>query len=999
MKVWGLLLVGSFLTCLVALTCAQNDSSFSYVVSNLKRFQTKGGFKLSEEHQEPSLEATSHAVFLSSLFGLRQKLNPNFVLNYVNSLQNGDYGYGDSTGKASDLESVRHAILIYRMEGKAIPSGANVVTFLRSLWDEKTGLFANTPGAKGDLRSTSIAFEVIQYLNQNKREWVKGKTHALVDYLKKHVKSEGGKKSFVFPDQTKFSKISANFYGINLGTAVEFDFGNTEPWAKYIIDLQSNNGGFYDDSSRSSVTLEGTSHAVLSLQKLSDAAGKSFVDAIDADALSEYVSDISRDLRSAAQAHVAVAVTKNFIKNFETVISYDVMRSEGAVTDRFIQGTQLKPSLAVRNADGIPHAGLDVEVKISFQNSAHTETISMQHSSNSQKYIAEAGVETEDQLGVINFEYGISLFVVGVGKIRFNLFDEKTIGYGITIDPQASLEVASRTFAAGDTVAIGTSFKFGLNLRNTKNRKIVKGNFEVQFTVLDSSSVVIAQDKLDCSNNEDPIKFEYTLDSSAIPAGALTFEFAVADHKGVHSKDSVEYNLAIPMIATKIAFSGFSGPTPNYQIGETATVSIEPASFPDLRHSFPYSSKDVTGAQIAAKRAFFMDVKSPSGQLLRSVAGEAQDSAISAYVFNVPITASLDSIGTNVVSFRYITSKGDSVELANFDSAYEELYDDSSVLNYTVGAELYMINVNDPPKADDYFYGNDISFKFRVKDSRSGSVLSKGDSEQANVYLSLQHTDENRPKPFVSANEAAAQTEDNFFTINWSINPNAVHGKGFLTVSAQDPDGNVLDLYKEGSKKEPVNYEVQIGGEIAVAETTYSTARLNKDLTAFVVKFSLSCQERSLKEAQLKCSVSLKNGGDSSFVANSLPVATHDGQYSVSWTAPHNEAASGTYELKFFREIDRKRALENREYQEKLRRREQELKRLREGITEDSEEEEPELKEIEEELEPLFSISLDHTSLSTGKLPIRTEIIVALLLGVLFFLFSFQKQKYLQGKK
>lgn len=138
---------------------------------------------------------------------------------------------------------------------------------------------------------------------------------------------------------------------------------------------------------------------------------------------------------------------------------------------------------------------------------------------------------------------------------------------------------------------------------------------------------------------------------------------------------------------------------------------------------------------------------------------------------------------------------------------------------------------------------------------------------------------------------------------------------------------------------------------------------------------------------------------DDDAIVSSLPVATNEnGEYSVSWVVEHDEAPSGTYMLKFYREIDRKRALENKEFTEKRKKREDELKIL-EG-EEDEEKKEEKKKEVvvevdeEDELQPLFVIRLAHEGFSTGKLPIRTEIIFLILLAAAFFALSYQKKQY-----
>jgi len=78
------------------------------------------------------------------------------------------------------------------------------------------------------------------------------------------------------------------------------------------------------------------------------------------------------------------------------------------------------------------------------------------------------------------------------------------------------------------------------------------------------------------------------------------------------------------------------------------------------------------------------------------------------------VAPSLDSFGTNIVSFRYVTAFKEDIPLANYDTFYGELYEDSSVLNYTVHGELYMVEVKEKPSTNDYYYGNDINFRYCI---------------------------------------------------------------------------------------------------------------------------------------------------------------------------------------------------------------------------------------------------------------------------------------------
>jgi len=323
------------------------------------------------------------------------------------------------------------------------------------------------------------------------------------------------------------------------------------------------------------------------------------------------------------------------------------------------------------------------------------------------------------------------------------------------------------------------------------------------------------------------------------------------------------------------------------------------------------------------------------------------------------------------------------------------------LLNYTVVADLRVVDIVEKPETHDFFYGNDINFRFKLKDMISKQYVEKGSNQLGigNVYLSLKHKDEHRHRPFTSAHEAAQQIINNKgekeYVIHWSINPNAVQGEGFLTVSAEGADNENIDLYTEDNK--PVHIEVKIGGDIHAQAITFSTSESNTKETAIIAQFELSCQNKSLKDAQLKGSL---YKGDSSDIIlfSGLPVATNeDGKYSVGFGVNHDMLPSGKYKWKFYREVDRKRAIEARELMEKKRLRDEQLKAA-EGGEVTAKEEVSALPDIESTLKPLFEISFYHTAPSTGKLPIRPEIIVALILGGIFFAISYQKKHYIPLK-
>jgi hypothetical protein len=317
-----------------------------------------------------------------------------------------------------------------------------------------------------------------------------------------------------------------------------------------------------------------------------------------------------------------------------------------------------------------------------------------------------------------------------------------------------------------------------------------------------------------------------------------------------------------------------------------------------------------------------------------------------------------------------VPAGGEDIALSNYDSFFNELYEDTNGLNYTVKADLELVTVDPFPKREQFFYGNDISFKFKVRDRLSDKTVHAGTF--GNVYLSLQHKYENRPLPFISAHEAASQYrsasgEPEGFLFKWSINPNAVQGEGSVSLSAQDADGNKIPIYQK-DKKEEMTQSVNIGGDIKVDSREYNTQQPGTIDTAFVVDFAMSCKDKPLKDAQLRCTVSYDSGSGPTELLR-LPVAINNdkGRYSVSWVTEHLASPTGEYVLQFYRETDRLRATEQKEFLEKKARKEGE-----------------EVSKAEVDLKPLFEIRVPHQVVKLGQLPVKPEFLSLLFLATAF---------------
>jgi len=378
---------------------------------------------------------------------------------------------------------------------------------------------------------------------------------------------------------------------------------------------------------------------------------------------------------------------------------------------------------------------------------------------------------------------------------------------------------------------------------------------------------------------------------------------------------------------------------------------------------------DCTGKDSSTARSFVLDISSVGGVLLYTVPGtpHIMDGKIKySFAFHVPAT--FDGVGTKIISFRYVPYNKKDIPLSNYDDTYGELIEDPLLLNYTVNAELHMVNIEEKPKDTDFFYGNTITYRFRARDSVSNRYVTAG--QNGNIFLSLKHQQPGRSRTFISTNQPATHYVDakgnaEGFLIRWSINPNAVRGPATLSIAGQDADGNTIPFYREG-KKEEVQFMVSIGGDITVQSNVYTALVSEASETAFVVGFNLFCQDRALLDAQLKCAVSYGSDQTSSQELFQVPVAVNEKGYEVSWTSPHEKVLPGQYRLSFYREVDRVRG---------------DSEKKKEG-------------EAEEPLKPLFELNHTVQPISTTRFPFSTEFLAVITLGASFSFIWYRKSKY-----
>eukprot|EP00163_Fabomonas_tropica_P022196 TRINITY_DN3870_c0_g6_i2.p1 TRINITY_DN3870_c0_g6~~TRINITY_DN3870_c0_g6_i2.p1 ORF type:complete len:982 (-),score=423.79 TRINITY_DN3870_c0_g6_i2:1608-4553(-) len=866
----------------------EHNDVFTLIVAHLNKFQSQDGGFVRNGRENPSVEATERALFLTSLFGTRARINAYEASRFVEGALNSDNGYGSRAGASSTAEATYAAVLSYLYLGQSVPNPENIASFVESLWDANSSLFAATKGGHGDLKSTALALLTLKHTGALESGFVKGISASIRATLGEKLQSGADGSYFAFDNEAGLTATSANYYATVAASLVGYKFGKIADHAKYVNALQcldetspGNFGGFYTDSSRSAVQFVATGDAMATLKVLADLDKKvNYANSVDSEALSSFVAGAPEDIGDLASCHYAIAVTDAFTSNFKETMLYDV---EGQpIKSSFVQGSQFKPVFALTYG-GVPHGGIDVDVTITPPSAraekADGETFKLALNQENQIYIADELYDTDEELGAISFEFTARYYVVGVGDISFKFSDEKNVGYKVSIDAKATLngeEVESTD------VQIGTEFEATVTLSTRQDAELLAGDFTVAFDVVDAAGASISNQKKQGKGNTEPYTFSYALKDGNIPAGALSLRIQVSGADGVvHSEESVAFSIDLTMVATDITVTDYkSGKAPTFKLGQKISASFVPASLPDLRTPQRFAAAQKDG------RKFFLDFVS-GDKVVASVGGKGSDAkGNSKYSFDYTIPADLDHIGEGSLAFRFVDAEGNSHTLSAFDDEIQ-----SAPIGYSVNTKLELADVTTKPKTSTFDYGSTVNFAFKVKDSVSGKFVQAGKADGSTAHLAL------TSNGVRSVHIPAAASGDSF-TINWPVNANAVAGKSVLSLDAQNPAGQTVAINENGK---PYQMNVKVGGTIDVAYTTYAQTNPDSARSFIVTSFTLACKGNDLPGADLRANV-IRAG---QVVAENVPVTSDGTQYQVTYSANHKDAAAGTYKIAVFRESDR----------------------------------------------------------------------------------------------
>lgn len=884
-----------------------------------------------------NIESTKSGVFLATVFNQIEKLTLHTIGEFIKENTRKDGGFSDNS-ETSDISSTRDILLIYNFLGIKVQNPQEILGFVRSLYDEKSGLYANSVGESGSLEATVSAFQVFNLLSTLKSSFVTKNFPRIQAILKEALTTVDRETFFSFQNKD-LPAITANSYAAYLAVITELDITeHIEGLVNYFISLQKPSGGF--SSGDDSGNYKNTHEAIYAIALLSSVSKVDYItQRVNLEALQEFIESVGTSLTDVSYAQQTSIAAGLINQHFNTELVLENEQGD-VITGGLTVGTRFRPTLRITGYNGLASNRFTVEINTLF--GANKEKFQLNYSKEKSKYIPIDIFDTRKDLGEIKFQVISRYQVANIGIIGLDFGASRTVGYKLKISPKAYQESAGKDINVGETVSVGTSFTFEVSLDSEKAVE----KFAAQMSVVDSSGAVIQVEE--STTETDSVTFRFNLEKENIPSGSLSFHFVVSNDKvGAHSRGEVVYQVSSKMVASEITFLGASRKSV-YKIGDRVDVRMVPASF-DLRSVHLLDNTDFLGKNIS--REYFMDVVA-GGSTVHSIRGHQTTEG---YLFSLSLVPKLDNFGHNTISFRYVTSTGESIELSPYDSENNDLFDDVNQLSFSVPSDLRLFELTEEPKTTTLSYGNNVEFRFKLRDQNSGQIIKAG-TGGSNVYLSLVHKDESSGNTFTSVSKSATQSGDSF-EIDWAITPNAISGPAEIVIYAQGINNQRLEILSE--KGQAVSYKVEIGGKIDVSQNVYSSSTPEADKTTVVATFSLSCQGVDLRDALLYASFQTSDG---TVLVPHVNVASFGSSYQVSLSFPHNNLPEGTYQFNFYPDLSRSTNQQSSSTHETL----------------------------------LFTVSLDHQGSSSSSLPFSPQLFISSIILAGFVAVFLKRNKILE---
>lgn len=799
-------------------------------------------------------------------------------------MKRADGGFADRLTEKSSLEATHAAaVALTTLSSGSTPDFNYLVDFLRATITP-SGFASSQPGQAPSLQATVAWLELAVLVNRKQDPEVQTAIAQLKNFLSNQETEDNGVLFFADSQQEGISGVAFNSLCIRLGELIDYNFRTVSNWVAYFKTLQDTKSGcFFESGETNTHSAAATIHAVRALYVLHRLnPAEEVFRGFSLEGFQEcFNTGIPESVAAVSEAHRTLALTPFFQRYFEVTPTYYVPSTSSAIDEEefVVQGTQLVPLLNVRTQLG-PHPGLSVIA--TFTSSSGRTPVELRINPESLFYQATSAYDAQD-LGLLRVSFAVRKFLPTVGQISFLINDQKRVGYAIQVSSLAKNLETGLELVAGDQITPQTIFTHTVQLSTAKEPSITSGPFTVNMQVLDSSGVAIASDTLEPDvESTEALTFRYHFTGEGVPPGPVTFEFSVSgEDEETHSRSATSYPYEANLIATNVRL-----PKSQLNIGNQLTLQFEPTLILNDAPSQLFSDP-------AHKRRFFLDLKSPSGNVLHSV--PSQSGAVGSakeYGFTFTIPANAHFLGAELtLAIRYRTSAGGDYVLESHQiSALSSPPQEHKV---QVLSDLVFETIGTAP-ASTVRYGQSVHWEFSLVDTISGSrLVTNPNQRRSGLYLTVSH---DKPTKFTSVRSPVRPNGDSF-SASWEVLADSPTGAATLSIQAFNGDEQSVPI--TGAASQPVS----ISGSFSVQSSSYTTSSASVGKTSFIVEFSLLSDGQPFAGSRVIASV-FKGGNVIANLAN-LPVGqTPNKGYAVSWTLPREQVSSGTYEVRLFREME-----------------------------------------------------------------------------------------------
>ncbi|OHS95735.1 hypothetical protein TRFO_10391 [Tritrichomonas foetus] len=811
-------------------------------VSELTRFQHQsGGFY--DNVREANARDTFHAIWISSIYGAFQYIDTQRCFRWFTTLRNRDGGAGLVPGsKSSVFATYCHFNLAAIISPDAIDV-ARIIEFLKSCYDEPSGLFRDSPESEPSIEATYYAYELLSRFRNAEITWLT--SYNLQMYINDHLND----------DHFEFDGVSLMKAQLWAGSIAKF-VSLTVPYhriSEFIVNhlnqaIKDNKLDNEDAAAAARILKLFGDEAIPEQLSASFKSSGSLADLF-------YINQIlvaTGEVTKFFEVHVHSLSGDNHLIDFEK--------------DGLTYGQIARPALAITALGRFINTMLQVNVTTHIGDEAPTtETLKIDYQTglfNSQRIssINKLGQMQIDVVAWLATEFGTPVVITKSVVSRVSL--------PIDVTSEAWLS-ADEPIPVGGEIVPGVNFRVQLNGKLDDIIDKLEDTTAATFQVTDPAGAVLYHKFEDFKGQ---LEFTWQLPSLALPAGDLHVTVEIGDKvNGIHTHKEFTYKVSSTMAA-----SGVEVPA-NLRLSDVLRVKMVPALIVN-EAPVPFTNE----------KFFEGDLRDATGEAFYpQTASEAQRYTMRVKVGDVVVKTVEGEVSVddqNKLSVEFESNVNENLDFAtgfsidflfNAEGSEPVLLDLEKEIFVQVSSKVVV--EAQPLVSGAVDYGSKITSEFRLKDEDSGNYLEAGRAYP--VIAILRASDRT-----VLLEKKAKILSDKY--------------KAKLTVTAAVESGNVIVaiLIRKGDDLVPV--QTAQGSPFESAVTVSGQIQFDAQVVEarkyVVVDFTTTYKGKALRGTAFMCRVVDAQGN----AVAELPLAQMKKGSRLSWESGD---AKGEYKLELRR--------------------------------------------------------------------------------------------------